>query len=505
MLIHRYVFREIAGPSLLGLLVYTCIMVVKHFFTLAAAWVDRVFTTADVLRQLVYLMPSILVLTIPMSVLLGILIGFSRLSADSEVTALRANGVSYYRLLAPTALLALLGWATSGAVYLWAVPWANTRVVEKGMEAQRRADLNRQVQPGAWVRLDEAAVFARGVDNGDPSEPWLLDVDVLLTHPGQPFREHWRADRARIERILSGEDRGRLAFQLRDVRITRWRVDQPEGNIQISSAEVGDRLGPERPLPTIAGVGLRAASKNPRLQRVDELRASLAVLDEMDRLDELAQTEPRRAAELRSGLGQWVIPQRRESVRLDTLMEIHKKFSIPAACLVFALAGMPLGIATRRGGRPASFLVSLGIIALWYLIFSATDAWVHVGRLEPAVGAWLPDVVLAVIGVYLLVRLRRQQRMSAYRFLHDALLLGTLVLLLFVGVFLSARLAQPSELRPGFPLWPPVAAGAAAAAWALVHLFRDPLSSLFERLGEAVRRPFVRGPRVREAVAVRRP
>lgn len=504
MLIHRYVFRELAAPTLLGLVVYTSIFVVHRFFLLARQLVEGGWTLLDVAQALLFYLPATLVQTIPMSVLLGILIGFSRLSADSEITALRATGVSYFRLLLPTAVLALLGWIASAAVYLEAVPWANTQYVELGVRASRRADINREIHPGTWVRLDGVALHARSIDTTNPAEPWLLDVEVLVSEPGASQREHWHAERGRIERIVSGENRGRLHFRMQGFRSVSWRPQEPEERLVFAEAPEVDRTGPER--STGSPLAIRQSSRrDPRLQRLEELRQSLRDIDEMDRIDALQAEDPQAATAARVAMGQrWLIPRQRDWIRSRTLMEVHKKFAIPLACVVFALTGMPLGVATRRGGRPASFVISLGVITLWWIIYSAGDAWVEVGRLSPAVGAWLPDVVLAIVGGYLLLRMRRQQRVGAYRALRDGLLLSAAICLLLSGLLLFERLTLPEAAAAPPARWPPVAGGSLLAAWLAVVLFRDRVAQRLSRLAEALRRPRWRGwtaPVSREAAA----
>ena len=91
MLIDRYVFRELLAPTLLGLLVYTTLFWAHKFFLLARLLTTGQLELGDIGQALVFITPAILAQTIPMSTLLGILIGFSRLSADSEITALRAG------------------------------------------------------------------------------------------------------------------------------------------------------------------------------------------------------------------------------------------------------------------------------------------------------------------------------------------------------------------------------------------------------------------------------
>ena len=100
---------------------------------------------------------------------------------------------------------------------------------------------------------------------------------------------------------------------------------------------------------------------------------------------------------------------RRPEDRRLALTEVHKKFALPAACLVFGLIGLPLGIVNRRGGRAAGFAVSVGIVLLYYALLATGEARAIEGRMSPALAMWLPNVLLLAFGVFALARVRRDR------------------------------------------------------------------------------------------------
>jgi lipopolysaccharide export system permease protein len=123
-IIRRYVFKEILGPVFLGLMIYVLVFLMNALFELAELAIKKDMPIAVVLRLLVYLLPRVLEMTLPMAALLGILIGVGRLSADSEIVALRASGVSYRRVFMPVFVLALICWGLSSLLILKVEPWA---------------------------------------------------------------------------------------------------------------------------------------------------------------------------------------------------------------------------------------------------------------------------------------------------------------------------------------------------------------------------------------------
>ncbi|MFQ5792834.1 MAG: LptF/LptG family permease [Acidobacteriota bacterium] len=115
-ILDRYTLREI-GPSFgLGLGVFTFVLLLNEILRFAQVLISRGASLQHVLGILVNLLPMALCLTIPMGVLLGILIALGRMAADSEVTAMRASGISLYRLLRPVLVAATLGWLASSYI-----------------------------------------------------------------------------------------------------------------------------------------------------------------------------------------------------------------------------------------------------------------------------------------------------------------------------------------------------------------------------------------------------
>jgi LPS export ABC transporter permease LptG len=172
-----------------------------------------------------------------------------------------------------------------------------------------------------------------------------------------------------------------------------------------------------------------------------------------------------------------------------TQLEMEKKVAFPAACVVLALAGMPLGIATRRGGRPAAFATSLAVIVLWYSIYLPSEAWMKVGRLTPWVAAWLPNAVVLVVAVMLITRMRRQQAVGLYRAAADLQLFGAVVLFLLVAVLLYERSVRPEAAATPFPLALPVTGGVLLLGHLLFRLFPDPIARRLARATESIREP----------------
>src|SRR5258708_15081241 len=88
-------------------------------------------------------------------------------------------------------------------------------------------------------------------------------------------------------------------------------------------------------------------------------------------------------------------------------VEMNKMFAIPFACIVFGILGLPLGITNRRGGKSSGFSLSIAIILIYYVMINNGEHLADTGKIGPAVAMWAPNLVLLLIGIYLLIRANR--------------------------------------------------------------------------------------------------
>ncbi len=361
----RYVLREIAGPTAVGFLAYTGFMLVRGLVLFSDLLLQSEQPLGDVGRVLAFSVPNIVVLTLPISFLLGLLVAFGRLSADSEIVALRAAGVDVGRLYRPVAALALLFFAATLALILEAVPRGNRELSGMRLRLATFA-IAQRIQPGVFSpEFAGKSIYVVGATPDRRSLTGLFVVDRSQDGEGERIT---LAPRGRLE---IDEEEGRLWLRLDDAASHHVGSDPRKYDVS---------LGTVRYL--LQETGARdALSGRPREKLLRE--KSLPELLETARHTARTDVERRLA---------WV--------------EIHKKFALPAACLVFALIGLPLGVVTRRGGRAAGFAVSVGIVLAYYVLLAVGEARAIDGRLPPAFAMWLPDLLLGLLGAFALHRVR---------------------------------------------------------------------------------------------------
>jgi LPS export ABC transporter permease LptG/LPS export ABC transporter permease LptF len=356
----RYVIREIVPPFLLSLLIFTFILEIPPVMDSLEALVAKGVPWSTAGRIILTLIPQALGLTIPMALLVGMLIALGRLSADREAMALLACGVSPYRLLRPIGLLAALGTAATMYVMIVAIPDANQTfreitfdIISKRVENDIRPRVFFEDFPG-WV------LYAR--DAPPPGQPGWKDVVVANTT---------RPDTAEIYFAR----RGQVVLDRQ-----RRRVD-----LVLSDG---------------------TSYKTPKPGESDTYRFPGDLVIQLD-----ANTVFQRG-ELPRGITELTIAQLREEIDRKVrnqisphpeIMAIHAKFSIPAACLVFAVIALALGLTVAREGKLAGFVVGIGVIFAYYVVMFLSESMAKGQWMPPALARWIPNVVLGPLGVAALV------------------------------------------------------------------------------------------------------
>ena len=367
-----YICREIAVPFLLGITTFTAVLLMGRFLQLADLVVTKGMLFTDILRMILYLLPFFSMVTIPMAFLLALLLAFGRLSADSEVTAMKASGVGLYSLLPPVLTCALLAYLATTFVTVYALPWGNSSFRQLLLEViETRATLNLKERifnddfPGLvlyvdrYSRSDNAMSGILIQDERDPKEASTIF-----------------AERGMIERV---PDTKSLRLSLKNGGIHRGLGTTGYRLLEFQNYEVTINLAPSAKGVTKKEQDLTLA------QLREELRAY--------KLD--------------------------DKKRRDLLIELHRRFSLPFACFVFALVGVPLGIQNQRSGKGAGFSVSIGIILAYYLLLSAGKTSGQRGVIHPAIAVWSPDILFLLAGAYLFRKTAAEQRIPVLDFARD--------------------------------------------------------------------------------------
>jgi LPS export ABC transporter permease LptF/LPS export ABC transporter permease LptG len=355
-ILDRYVIRQILMPFVLGLLVFTFLIIIPELMRYAEQYIAKGAPTPTIIRLVIALVPMALGLTIPMSLLLGLLVTFGRLSADREFVALQACGVSPLRLLRPVGLLSVLCCGATAYVLMVSVPDSNQTFREITFNLIA-AQAEGEVKPRVFYdQFPNIVLYVREV----PQSGGWEGVFMADNRSGEGSVIYL----ARRGRVVIDRTKQTVEMVLQDG--TRHTADA-NGKYTVFRFEEQTvlRLDPQTMFPK-GGI-----DKGDREMSIPELEA--------------------KAAELQS---QGIYPH-------NQYFEIQKKYSIPAACLVFGLIGLALGATNRRDGKLANFVIGVAIIIAYYLLLSLGQSLIKGRVIPPWLGAWLPDIVLGAVGALL--------------------------------------------------------------------------------------------------------
>lgn len=364
-LLGRYVFREILASAVLGTLLATFIIFLRAADKLFAVLVNSNNVAAwDVVKLFAYAVPPVLPLTIPFGVLVGILIGLGRMASDGEITAMRAAGVSSRRVIAPVLLFACLGAGVAGYSSLRLAPRSfleSTVLLNKIAETQLSADI-------------EPRVFVENFPNK------ILYVGEVQPGVVAKWKPVFIADVTPPEKRASGmKDKadGPLVMVAREAIASS---DFRNNRVQLSLTDVATHE-----------MGKDGFSNDEKA--LHKVQALDAAPPEQKSLQPNSMT----THQLQSYRGpDW----------MEMQVELQKRYALPVACIVLAMVGIPLGIATRKGGKSAGYIIALFLGFFCYYLSLVSLISVARQRTIPIpVAVWLPDAAFFLAGVIFLYRM----------------------------------------------------------------------------------------------------
>jgi LPS export ABC transporter permease LptF/LPS export ABC transporter permease LptG len=357
-ILDRYVVREVMLPFLLWLLVITFVLQMPPILEYGEKLIEKGVGWPIIVRALLLLVPQALGVTIPIALLLGILIGLGRLSADREFVAMQACGISIFRLLRPVALLAVVATGFTGYVMIEALPDANQafREIMFGVVASRAET---DVKP---------RVFFEDFRNR------VLYVQDVESSGG--WRHVFMADSTRSdETTVYFAQQGRLI------------VDRSKRTVDLV-LERGTRHSTYVNKPDAYEGG--AFDRLVLSMDADTVFPKPSTLLKGDNEMTIAELRQKAAEATKAGTSAG-----------GPYFTIQQKFSIPAACAVLALIGLGLGLTNRKEGKLAGFVLGFAVIMIYYFLLWTARALALGGRINPSFAPWIANVVLGAAGLVL--------------------------------------------------------------------------------------------------------
>ena len=367
--LYGYITREVLSPFFLGLFVITFVMLMFQLLKLTELVVNYGASILDVGRLIVYMLPPFFVFTVPMSFLLAVLVAFERMSGDSELTALRAGGVSLYQIYPIVAVLSVVVTLAAFLLTVYGEPWGKRAL---------KAFLFDQARLAAAARLNEQ-VF------NDDFDDLIIYFDKMDAKKSRMKRVFVADERDNEQANIFVAKEGYLVPNTDDLSLVLRLVD---GSIHPRSGERS-----QYDVVRFANFDVNLALGS------DVIRDTKRTYLEMS-IGQLSRHVKALRAQVEAGTAD--AGTIREYHRAH--VEYHKKFAFPFAAIVFGFLGIPLVIKPVRSGRSLGFVTALVILVVYYLMFRMGETIGWKGTIHPAPLMWAPNVILGVFGIRLFLK-----------------------------------------------------------------------------------------------------
>jgi LPS export ABC transporter permease LptF/LPS export ABC transporter permease LptG len=358
----RYILREVTAHALIGVAVFTFVLFTRNLGQILELVVRNSAPLPSVAQVFFFIIPVTLTISIPAGALVGILIGLSRLAADSEITAMRASGIGVWSFLRIVSIFAVAAWLLALANGVYLAPQSQAAMFRL-QDRLKSSQASFEVQPRVFyegfpglvlyvqnVKAAQGAAIWKGVfiaDTSTPSAPriTLAQQGILVSEGPETLHLHL-TDGSTHEIDPKFPDRYQIS--------TFVQTDIP---IPVPQA---DNTKEQEPVP-VSQMGTWELWRQTK-----------------------AQKDP--------ALARWY------------LIEFHRRFALPTSCLVLALVGIPLGLSSKKGGKSTGFVLAIALVFAYYSATLIGVSLARQGRLSPGLGVWLADIVFFFAGGFLLWR-----------------------------------------------------------------------------------------------------
>lgn len=361
----RYILSEVTAHALIGVSVFTFVLFTRDLGQILELVVRNSAPIPSVAQVFFFIVPITLTISIPAGVLVGILIGLSRLAADSEVTAMRACGVGIWSFLRIISIFVLAAWSLALVNGVYVAP-ASEAAMARLQDRLKSSQASFEVQPRVFYEgFPQLVLYVENVKAAQGAAIWNGVFIADMTTPSAP-----RITLAE-QGILVSEGPSRLHLHLTNGS-THENDPADPNHYQISTFEVTDL-----PIPVPQSDNAKESATAPisRLSTLELWRLAANPNNPIARLE---------------------------------LIEFHRRFALPAACLVLALVGIPLGLSSKKGGKSAGFVLAIALVFAYYFASLVGVSLARQGKVSPGFGVWLANIVFFLGGAFLLWRAERK-------------------------------------------------------------------------------------------------
>jgi lipopolysaccharide export system permease protein len=360
----RYILREVISHGAIGAAVFTFVLFTRDLGRVLELVVRNSAPVPSVAQIFFLTVPVALTYTIPMGVLVGILIGLSRLAADSEITAMRASGIGVWTFLQVLSIFVLGAWLLALANGVYVAPQSEAALLRL-QDRLKTSQVSFEVQPRVFYEgFPKIVLYVQDVKSASGAAIWKGVFLADISAPAAP-----RITLAE-QGILVSEGPSTLHLHLNHGSIHESDPRSAE-HYQISTFQETD-------IPI----------EVPSTDTQEHEPPTLGAMQTRELLGQAAKADPI--------IARWY------------LIEFHRRFALPTACIVLALVGIPLGLSSKKGGKSTGFVLTIVLVFAYYSASLVGVSLARQGKVSPSMGVWLADILFFLGGAFLLWQAERR-------------------------------------------------------------------------------------------------
>jgi len=362
----RYILGEILSHTLIGCALFTFILFMPNLPHILEVVVRNSSTLTSIAEVFLFTLPNLFKLTIPMSVLVGVLLGLSRLAADSEVIAMRASGLGIGYFVRVSSIVAVGGTLLGLANTLYLAPRANQAILEMEQSLET-SQASYEIQRGVFYEdFKNFVLYVQDVRSGTGASNWRQVFMADVSDRSNPIVT------TAASATVVNDSTQELLMRLRDGARHETVAGQPQ-QYNISTFTTTD-------MPLTLG-----QQNDVHLGRLDTFIYAMPLDTLIARIRDPKAADPRGGVDVKK-----------------YLIELHSRFAVPVACLVLMLVGVPLGVASGRGGKSSGLVLTVLLVFFYYFLSSTGIQLGRQNKLPAFAAVWSANLIFAGTGIFLL-------------------------------------------------------------------------------------------------------